>query len=37
MKKELPTLIQTIRIYKQDIGMEFNIEKCVVLMMKSGK
>ena len=27
----------TIRIYSQDIGMEFGIEKCVLLVMKSGK
>ena len=26
-QKELDILIQTIRIYKQDIGMEFSIEK----------
>ena len=27
-EKELETLIQTVRIYKQDIGMEFGIDKC---------
>ena len=27
-EKELETLVQTIRIYSQDIGMEFGIEKC---------
>ena len=27
-KKELETLIQTVIIYSQDIGMEFGIEKC---------
>ena len=36
-EKELETLIHTIRIYRQDIGMEFGIEKCVLLVMKSGK
>ena len=36
-EKELETLIQTIRIYSQDIGMEFSIEKCAMLVMKSGK
>ena len=30
-EKELETLIQTIRIYSQDIGME-----CAMLLMKSG-
>ena len=36
-EKELETLIQTVRIYSQDIGMEFGIEKCAMLVMKSGK
>ena len=35
--KELETLIPTVRIYSQDIGMEFGIEKCVMLVIKSGK
>ena len=26
-----------VRIFNQDIGMEFGIEKCVMLVMKSGK
>ena len=36
-EKELETLIQTLRIYSQDIGMEFDIEKCAMLVMKSAK
>ena len=28
--KKLETLIQTIKIYSQDIGMEFGIEKCAM-------
>ena len=32
-KTELDTLIQTIRIYCQNIGMEFDIEKCAMLIM----
>ena len=36
-EKELETLIQTVRIYSQDIGMEFGIEKCFIQVMKSGK
>ena len=36
-EKELETLIHTVRIYSQDIGMEFGIEKCVMLVMKSDK
>ena len=34
---ELESLIQTIRIYTQDIGMEFGIEKCAMLVIKKGK
>ena len=36
-EKELETLILTVRIYSQIIGMEFDIEKCAMLIMKSGK
>ena len=36
-EKELVTLIQTKRIYSQDIVMEFGIEKGAMLMMRSGK
>ena len=36
-EKELETLIRAVRIYSQDIGMEFGIEKCATLVMKSGK
>ena len=36
-EKELETLIHADRIYNQDIGMEFGIEKCAMLIMKSGK
>ena len=36
-KKELETLIHTVRIYSQDIGMEFGKEKYAMLVMKSGK
>ena len=35
--KELKTLIHAVRIFCQDIGMEFGIEKCAMLVMKSGK
>ena len=37
MKKDLETLKHTVRIYSRDIGMEFGIEKCAMLVMKSGK
>ena len=36
-KIESEILIQTVRIYSQDIGMEFGIEKYAMLEMKSGK
>ena len=36
-EKELETLIHAVRIYSQDVGMEFGIEKCAMLVMKSGK
>ena len=36
-EKELENLIHTVRIYSQDIGMKFGIEKCAMLVMKSGK
>ena len=33
----METLIHTVRIYSRDIGMEFGIENCAILVMKSGK
>ena len=36
-EKELETLIHAVIKYTQDVGMEFGIEKCVMLVMKSGK
>ena len=33
-EKELETLIHAARIYSKDIGMEFVIEKCALLVMK---
>ena len=36
-EKEQETLIHAVRIYSQDIGIEFGIEKCAMLVMKSGK
>ena len=37
IKKELENLIQAVVIYREDIGMEFGIEECAMLIMKSGK
>ena len=36
-ERELEPLIQSIRIYIQDIGMRFGKEICAMLKMKSGK
>ena len=36
-EKELKTLLQPVRIRSQHIGMEFSIDKCTMLVMKSGK
>ena len=36
-EKKLETLIQTKKMYSQDIGMEFGIEKYAMLIMRSGK
>ena len=36
-EKELGILIHAVRMYSQDIGMEFEIEHCAMLVIKSGK
>ena len=36
-EKDLESLIQTVRIFSEDIGMEFGLDKCAVLIMKRGK
>ena len=36
-EKELETLVHAERTYSQDIGMEFSIEKCTIIIMRSGK
>ena len=36
-EKELKILIHAVRIYSQDIGMEFDKEKCAMLVRKNGK
>ena len=33
-EKELDSLVQTIRIFSKDIGMEFGIEKCAMLVIR---
>ena len=36
-EKSLESLIQTLHVFSNDIGMEFVVEKCAVLTMKKGK
>ena len=36
-EKESETLIQSVKIYCQDSGMEFGIEKCARLIMRNRK
>ena len=36
-EKSLELLIQNVRVFSNDIGMEFGVEICAVLTMKKGK
>ena len=36
-EKGLDSLVQTVRVFSQDIGMEFGIERCAILVMEKGK
>ena len=36
-EKGLDSLVQTVHVFNEDIGMEFGIEKCAVLVMVKGK
>ena len=36
-EKGLDSLVQTIRVSSEDVGMEFGIEKCAMLVMEKGK
>ena len=36
-EKEQETLIHAVRIYSQDMGIEFGIEKCAMFVKKCGK
>ena len=33
----MDSLVQTVHVFSEDIGMEFGIEKCVMLVMEKGK
>ena len=36
-ENKFETLIQAVRMYSQDIGMEYDIEKYATIIMRSGK
>ena len=36
-EKGLGSLVQTVRVFGEDIGMEFGIHKCAMLVMEKGK
>ena len=36
-EKGLDSLVQTVRVFSGDIGMEFGIRKCATLVMEKGK
>ena len=36
-EKSLESLIQTVRVFSNDIGMGFGVEKCAILTTKKGK
>ena len=36
-EKVLDPLVQTVRVFSEDIGMEFGIEECAMLVMEKGK
>ena len=33
----MDSLVQTVRVFSEDIGMEFGIEKCAMSVMEKGK
>ena len=36
-EKGLDSLVHTVRIFSEDVGMEFGIEKCAMLVIEKGK
>ena len=37
IKNQIDSLVQTVHIFSEDIGMQFGIKKCGVLIMERGK
>ena len=33
----MDSLVETVRVFSEDIGTEFGIEKCAMLVMEEGK
>ena len=33
----MDSLVQTVRVFSEDIGMKFGIEKCAMLVIEKGK
>ena len=36
-EKEIDSLVQTVRIFSDDIGIKFGLEKCAAMTMNRGK
>ena len=36
-RNELESMMNTVRIFSGDIGMQFGLDKCAILLMKRGK
>ena len=36
-EKGLDSLLLSVRVFSEDIGMEFGVEKCTMLVMEKGK
>ena len=36
-RKEPESIMNTVRVFSQDIGMEFGLEKCAIVLMKRGR
>ena len=36
-EKRLDSLVKTVRVFSEDIGTEFGIQKCAMLVMEKGK
>ena len=36
-ERQIDSLINTVRVFSDDIGMEFGLKKCGVVVMKRGK